>query len=190
MKNQKIHTIPLEALLASCICVAKHDVREYLSYIKVQDGYVGSTDGHRLFRCDIEGLDTELDLFIPPQIIKSLSLGLVGKNRKGDVEITVKKCDDESIVIMKFANRTEKFVNDNFGKFPNLRDEKVVPTDGKITNEMIWVNWDYMVDFKKIAKILGVFPNPLLKSTGKTNPALVKFDGYENAIGVVMPMKE
>lgn len=190
MKKPITHKIPIEVLLASCICVAKNDVRERLNHIKIQDGYVGSTDGHRLFRCDIEGLDTELDLFIPPQVIKSLSLGIAGRNRKGDVEITIKKYDDEMIVKMSFLNRIEKFIHVDFGKFPNLRDEKVIPTDDKITNEMIWVDWDYMADFKKIARILGAFPNPLLKSTGKTNPALVKFISYENAIGIVMPMKE
>lgn len=76
------HKIPLEVLLASCICVAKYDVREYLTHVKVQNGYVGSTDGHRLFKCDIDGLDTELDLFIPPAVIKSLSLGLGGQKQK------------------------------------------------------------------------------------------------------------
>lgn len=114
-----------------------------------------------------------------------------GKNRKGDVEITVKKFDDESIVKMKFANRVEKFVNPELGKFPTLHNEKVIPRDDKIVDEMIYVNWDYMADFKKIAKILGAFYNPVLKSTGKDNSALVKFVECDlKAVSVIAPMRE
>lgn len=62
--SKKMHKIPLQVLLASCLCVARKDFRQYLEFVKIQDGYVSSTDGHRLFVCDVDGLDKTLDLFI------------------------------------------------------------------------------------------------------------------------------
>ena len=58
--NPSYHKIPLKVLFASCICVPKMDGRHYLTYIKVQKGYVTSTDGYQLFICHVDELDKEL----------------------------------------------------------------------------------------------------------------------------------
>ena len=80
-----MYKIPLQVLLASCVCVAKKDLRDHFNYVKIQDGYVTATDGHRLLLCDIDGLDKSFDLFIHPDHIKELSKGMINSARFGDV---------------------------------------------------------------------------------------------------------
>lgn len=189
MSETTTHKIPLQVLLASAIFVPSNDVRTYITYVKVEKGYVASTNGHCLFKCDIDDLDKELDLFIHPHQIKLLCIGVKAKDKKGDVVIEITKYDDRSVVVMRFDKNAVTFDNIDVGKFPN--PNRVIPSDDEVTNEMITLNWDYMAKMQKIGKILGNAIPPSIRSTGKNKPALIDFGEIKfKAVGVVMPIKE
>lgn len=185
----KTYKIPLQALLASAIFVPSNDVRPYLTYVKVEKGYVASTNGHCLFKCDIDGLDKELDLFIHPHQIKLLCVGVKAKDKKGDVTIEVTENDEKSVVVMRFDKNAITVDSVNVSRFPN--PNRIIPSDDKVTNEMVTLNWDYMAKMQKAGKILGNLTPPSIKSTGKNKPALIDFGKIKfKAVGVVMPVRE
>lgn len=185
----KTHKIPLQALLASVIFVPSSDVRPYLTYVKVEKGYVVSTNGHCLFKCDIDDLDKELDLFIHPHHIKLLCFGVKAKDKKGDVTIEVAENNEKSVVVMRFDKNAITFDDIKVGKFPD--PSRVIPSDDEVTNEMITLNWEYMAKMQKAGTILGSLIPPSIKSRGKNKPALIDFGEIKfNAVGVVMPFRE
>lgn len=189
MKNPT-HKIPLKALLACLLSVAKNDVRHYLCYIRVQDGCVASTDGHRAIMCEIDGLDKDFGIFINPNYIKDLHIGLKKAELNGDVEISTKSVDDETIVIMQYHNRTVKFVSENHGKFPDIR--KVIPQDFNTVECMPLFNIYYLMDMQKVANIISnkKFLNVDIFPTGKNEPMVIKFPASDlNITGVIMPMR-
>ena len=189
MSETNTHKIPLQVLLASAIFVPSNDVRHYLTYIKVEKGYVVSTDGYCLFKCDIDGLDKELDLFIHPHQIKLLSTGIKKKDKKGDVVIEVTNNNDKSVVVMRFGKNAITFDNLKVGNFPN--PNRVIPSHDKVTNEMILLNWEYMAKMQKAGTILGSSIPPSIKSMGKNKPALIDFGEIKfNAVGAVMSVRE
>lgn len=190
MKNPIIHKIPLKALMACTLSVAKNDVRHFLYYIKVQDGYVASTDGHRAIMCEIDGLDKDFNIFINPSHIKDLHIGLKKAELNGDVEISIKSVDDETIVIMQYHNRTVKFVGENHGKFPDVR--KVIPQDLNTVECMPLFNIRYLMDMQKVADIISwrKILNVEICPTGKNKPIIIKFPTSDlNITGVIMPMR-
>ncbi|OOR90797.1 hypothetical protein LP109_05550 [Moraxella bovis] len=189
MSKTTIHKIPLQVLLASVIFVPSSDVRPYLTYVKVEKGYVVSTNGYCLFKCDIDDLDKELDLFIHPHQIKLLCTGIKAKDKKGDVIIEVTENDEKSVVVMRFDKNAITFENIKVGNFPN--PNRVIPSDDNVTNEMVTLNWDYMAKMQKAGKILGNLTPPSIKSTGKNKPVLIDFGKIKfKAVGLVMPIKE
>lgn len=182
-----MHKIPLQVLLASCLCVAKKDSRQCLEFVKIQDGYVSSTDGHRLFLCDVDGLDKTLDVFIHPKHIKELCAGIKPKDRQGDVIIDVKNSGDDVIVVLTFGRHTLKFIGQDVGNYPNPK--RIIPKDGFV-DKMTYFNWQYLIDMQKIAELLGAYKNPIIKPTAKNGAALIEFINCDfNAVGVVMPIR-
>ncbi|MBE9597147.1 hypothetical protein [Moraxella sp. K2450] len=179
--------IPLKVLMACMLSTAKQDVREYLTYVKVQNGYVASTDGHRMLVCDIDGLDKELDIFIPPMHIKDLYIGLGKKDRNDDVEISIKEYDDDKIVTMQYRNRFVRFINPTFSKFPDVK--KKIPSDDELVDCMPRFNAQFVLDMQKVADLIGKSYMKILP-TGKEIPMLIKFPTSDlKIVGIIMPMR-
>lgn len=187
MNETITHKIPLKVLMACMLSTPKQDVREYLTYVKVENGYVASTDGHRMLVCDIDGLDKELDIFISPTHIKDLYAGIRKKDRDDDVEISIKQCDDDKIVTMQYRNRFVRFVNPITGKFPNAK--RVVPSDDEFVDCMPAFNAQYILDMQKVADLVSRGDMDILP-TGKETPMLIKFPASDlKIVGVVMPKR-
>lgn len=182
------HKIPLKALIASTFSVAKQDVRKHLCYIKIQNGYVASTDGHRAIIFDIDGLDKGLDIFTPPNLIKDLHAGLGKKEKDGDVELSVTTYQDgEQIITMNYKKRYVKFINDDVGIFPDAK--KIIPSDDKIVDCMPSFNVNYIVDMQKVANLISRGDMQILP-TGKNSPMIFKFPASDlKVVGAVMPKR-
>lgn len=176
-----MYHIPLNLLLASCICASKSDFRRHLEYIKIQNGCIMSTDGHRAFRCEVDGLDKSLDLFIHPKYIKLLAQGVSRKHQCSDVIIHIK----DNVVFLEFDNRKVLFELDDVGKFPDL--DRVLPTSGFV-DVMAHFHWRYLLDMQKMSKLLKG-GEIIVKPTGKNSPALIDFQSRFNAVGIVMPIR-
>jgi len=197
-----MYKIPLQVLLASCVCVAKKDLRDHFNYVKVQDGYVTATDGHRLLLCDIDGLDKSFDLFIHPDHIKELSKGIINSARFGDVTITIDQTPKGDFAVMTFAQHTVRFPIAYPGKYPDTK--RLVQRHTTFVDVMAQFDWQYLAGMQKVAKLLGYVQQVKVKPTGLTTPAVIEFaelkpsTRYEvtnpkytynfKAIGVVMPL--
>lgn len=198
-----MYKIPLQVLLASCVCVAKKDIREYFNYVRVQDGYVASTDGHRLLLCDIDGLDKTFSLFIHPKDIKELCKGVINSARYGDVSISIERSNSGTNAVMTFGQNTISFPPVNVGNYPNVK--RIIPASDGVVDTMFQFNWQYLADMQKVAKLLGYSNFVRVKPTGINKPALIEFSkrkfsgvgtlpkSYEynfSAVGVVSPLLE
>lgn len=197
-----MYKIPLQVLLASCVCVAKKDLRDHFNYVKIQDGYVTATNGHRLLLCDIDGLDKSFDLFIHPDHIKELSKGIINSARFGDVTITIDQTPKGDFAVMTFAGHTVRFPIAYPGKYPNTK--RFVLTNNNFVDVMAQFDWQYLADMQKVAKLLGYAQQVKVKPTGLTSPAVIEFTEvkpstrYEvtnpkyiynfKAVGIVMPL--
>lgn len=180
-KTQSV-VIPAEVLQACKMCVAVGaEIREGLKYVKVQNGYVVATDGHRMIKVDLN-IDKDINILIPPKMIKAL------RKKSGDVVITKTNENGKDMVTMKTKHTTVIFENKNI-KYPDVL--QAIPSEDNITDEMIWLNWGYMNDFKKIAKLLGcVYDSPMVNPTGKDKLAFVQFLGAKyDVMGYIMPMR-
>lgn len=184
------HKIPLCILLASCVIVPKRDIREHLTFVKVQNGYVNSTDGYRAFMCKVDGLDENFDLFILPEHIQSLAKTLSAKdkrNTKLEVSIEVKQDGDEQIIIMQCKNAQIKYLyQPPKDKYPDI--SRAIPTDE--VDCMLDFNWSLLVDMSKIAKLLGSDYQARVIPSGKNKPARIDFNCKFEATGIVMPIRE
>lgn len=191
-KTQQV-VIPAEVLQACKMCVAVKQslavslifgkkVRECLKYVKVQNGYVVGTDGHRMIKVDLN-IDKNIDILIPPKMIKAL------RKKSGDVVITKTNENGKDMVTMKTKHTTIIFESPKGIKYPDV--STAIPSEDNITDEMIWLNWGYMNDFKKIAKLLGcTYDCPMVKPTGKNKVAFVQFYGAKyDVMGYIMPMR-
>ncbi|MDO4441356.1 MAG: hypothetical protein Q4B81_04160 [Moraxella sp.] len=188
MNTSTTHKIPLKALIASTFSVVKKGFPKYLRYVRIQNGYVASTDNHRAILFDIDGLDKELDISIQTNIIKELHAGLGKKEKDGDVEISVTtNQDSEQIITMSYKNHYVEFINEEIGKFPNIK--RVIPSDDKIVDCMPSFNVSYVMDMQKVANLISRGDMQILP-TGKNSPMIFKFPASDlNVVGVVMPKR-
>lgn len=161
----------------------KDDTRAYINgvFVENHDGfaiYVG-TDGHRLCARRIEHEDIKPigNFTIPHDVLQQWKF----KPKDDDLRATLTQQPDGSCIISDgSAARMFKPVE---GTYPEWRRVASVRASG----EMGQYNWDYMIDFVKMGKALGL-GHPRLMPNG-IGPALVTFGKDEYAYGVLMPMR-
>jgi len=188
--------IPAAPLKAALLCTAHKDIRFYLEGVAIDKGHIVSTDGHRLFYCEVTNLDDDL----PSIIIPKDSIDFLFKNTRSldltkyNVLVThdTKQC---TLQIMGTPNsQTFQLIN---AKYPDWK--RVIPKNEApvFIDKQICFNWDYMADYQKIAKIIGVKKElSLVKlTTVQEQPPMAFVDfsniGGENykARGVLMGIK-
>lgn len=185
--------IPLAVLKAAIISAAKSDIRFYLQGVAIDKGNVVSTDGHRLFYVELDELDSNMQqVIIPREAIEYLSKKATGIK------------DFKKMVIVNLQGSNGKLtvqgtdIVENFQaidrKFPEW--QRIIPkADGsEYKGEYPTFNWQYLVDFQKIAKALGdKCKIPQVKVTptiGPSNAAHIDFVDIEfKARGVLMPLR-
>jgi len=186
-------SIPLALLKASVICAAKNDVRFYLVGVAVDKGHVTSTDGHRMFFAEVEGLDPEMpQVVIPRESIEYLSKKAVGiKDLKKMVDIEIDGLEGEMVIAG--TDLRERFRAYDC-KYPDWK--RVIPrADGsEYEGDYPTFNWQYLVDYQKIAKLLGdkskVAQVKVTPTIGPNCSAHIDFSGaVHKARGVLMPIR-
>lgn len=187
-------SIPLATLKAAVICSAKKDVRHYLQGVAIDHGHVVSTDGHRMFYAEVEGLDAKLQqVIIPRDAIEFLAKKATGiKDLKKLVKVTLDGLDGTLEVSGTDINeRFRAFDN----KFPAW--QRVIPKakGDEYKGEYPTFDWKYLVDFQKIAKTLGdksLVPQVKVTPTvGPSSAAHIDFLSTEikNVRAVLMPLR-
>ena len=184
-------SIPLALLKSAVICAAKNDVRFYLCGVAIDKGHVASTDGHRLFYAPLENLDVKMpQAIIPRDAIEFLSKKATGiKDLKKMVDIHIEGLEGEMVISGTDLRERFRAID---GKFPEWK--RVIPrADGsEYEGEYPTFNWQYLVDFQKIAKGLGdktaivkVTPTVGPSSSAHIDMPEAKF----KARGVIMPLR-
>ncbi|MEX5367425.1 DNA polymerase III subunit beta [Acinetobacter haemolyticus] len=185
--------IPLVVLKAALICAAKNDVRFYLNGVAIDRGNVVSTDGHRLFYTEIDNINPEMQqVIIPREAIEYLSKKATGiKDLKKLVIVTLNGAEGK--LAIQGTDIIERFRAID-GKFPEWK--RIIPkADGsEYEGDYPTFNWQYLVDFQKIAKTLGdKCKVPQVKVTptiGPSSSAHIDFLDVEfKARGVLMPLR-
>lgn len=185
--------IPLAVLKAAIVCAAKSDIRFYLNGVAIDKGNVVSTDGHRLFYTELSDLDSDMQqVIIPREAIEHLAKKATSiKDLKKMVIVNLQGSDGKLTV--QGTDIVENFQALD-GKFPEW--QRIIPkADGsEYKGEYPTFNWQYLVDFQKIAKALGdKCKVPLVKVTptvGPSNAVHVDFVDTEfKARGVLMPLR-
>lgn len=177
--------IDTDILRAAHICACDDGHRYYISGVYIDpQGYVVSTDGHRLFcaRFDLmAGPDgTRLKdqpigfggFIIPRDILKRVLTG----NKQRVIELTSDVIDGQRYMPID-------------GTFPDWR--RVVPGD-ELSGVTAQFNPDYVADMGKIGKLLTGAGKGTLRATIHHNgdaPAGVTFGDYTDAFGVLMPIR-
>ena len=186
--------IPIRLLKAALICTAKQDVRWYLTGVAIKDGAVSSTDGHRMFTCEIDA-PKEYEIIIPRDALTAFLKQV--KKEHLDLRAQVIQVKDEvyKLQVVNLKKGELLFVEQLFkpidSKFPDVK--KVIPDPIKRQECMPYYEWKYLVDFQKIAEILGGSNGYFgLIVTGKNTSSVIDFSltKFDNAIGVVMPKRD
>lgn len=185
--------IPLAVLKAAIVCAAKSDIRFYLNGVAIDKGHIVSTDGHRLFYMELDELDSDMQqVVIPREAIEYLAKKATGiKDLKKMCIVNLQGSNGKLTV--QGTDIVENFQAID-GKFPEW--QRIIPkADGsEYKGEYPTFNWQYLVDFQKIAKALGdKCKVPLVKVTptvGPSNAVHIDFVDTEfKARGVLMPLR-
>lgn len=168
-----IITIPTDVLRAALICASTEQSRYYLNGVYVDpQGYLVSTDGHRLFcgKIDVSDVPAFTGWIIPSDVIKRALAG----NKYPALTITPNQCGDISCAPVD-------------GTFPDWR--RVIPT-GDLSGVTAQFNPVYVADMGKIGKLLGGKASLTvhIHHNGES-PAGVTFPAYANAFAVLMPIR-
>ena len=186
--------IPIRLLKAALICTAKQEARWYLTGVAIKDGAVSSTDGHRVFTCEID-VPKEYEIIIPRDALTAFLKQV--KKEHLDLHAQVIQVKDEvyKLQVVNLKKGELLFVEQLFkpidGKFPDVK--KVIPDPIKRQECMPYYEWKYLVDFQKIAEILGGSNGHFgLIVTGKNTSSVIDFSltKFDNAIGVIMPKRD
>ncbi|WP_347460965.1 hypothetical protein ABEF79_05895 [Acinetobacter sp. ANC 7454] len=191
MENIELE-IPMQLLAAAAICAAVNDVRFYLCGIAIDKGHIVSTDGHRGFACEIEGVSADLpQIIIPTESVNFFLKKLPAKNRKANCRLIFNPRTREGELRFDALIVKESFVGHD-AKYPDR--QRIFPRAVEPEYKGIYpqFNWAYMYDFQKVQKALGGKGLlTLLHPTGANSAALVTFDNtnFDHAKGVIMPLR-
>lgn len=171
------------------ITAAQQDIRDYLisvHFIATKKAtYAVSTDGHRMgivnFTVDNEFLDCEhLELTVPLNAIKAIK----HQAKRADDLIVIEKTGEHWLVNDIILNVASGF-RPIEARFPDV--QRVIPKE--TSGEVAQFNAEYIGDFAKISKVLGLkYPHPVISHNGNA-AALVEFEGEPSWFGVVMPAR-
>lgn len=196
MENIEIE-IPMQLLDAATYCAAVRDVRFYLCGIAINKGHIVSTDGHRAFACQIEGLNEEIEFIIPTDAIKHFLKKLPSKLRKANCKVIFDpRAQKGEIIFEKRDGQHIEYARELFvaidGKFPDWKRIFPRTVDSEYKGIYPQFNWAYMHDFQKVQKALGGKGMlALLHPKSANEAALVTFDNtdFDHAKGVIMPLR-
>ena len=155
MENIEIE-VPVQLLDAATICAAKKDVRFYLNGVAFSHQHIVSTDGHRAITCPIDNLDEHIEFIIPTEAIKSFVKKIPAKNRNTNCLISFDQKTNQGKISNNALQAHEIFIGID-GKYPDWRRifPRSLPPSHEYKGSIPQFNWQYLVDFQKVHKILG-----------------------------------
>ena len=182
------YTIPRELLAAVALAASTEDTRYYLQGVFVEIGLksvtLTATNGHILLTARHAPNNANNDP-ASPIIIPSATIALALKDKATTIDLFI---DGNAF---KLGNISFTPID---GTFPDYRRviPKAVPETRSI--EGVWFNSLYLATMAKAAKLIGAPSSPYGGNgyniyPDKGNAALVRFNGAENIVGVVMPLR-
>lgn len=177
--------INLNKLRAVRKMTAKQDVRYHLNGVCVGRGVLVATNGHYLIKAADSGADYDGELIVPNDVLDAVFRKLKDRKYKalGEVELNG---DGAKWQFRVGGELLEQFTPID-GKFPDW--QRVIP-DGKAPEEMAQFNWSYLTLFDKAHEELGAKVGGCVLRPFGDSAALVEFPGFEDVIGVCMPMRK
>lgn len=189
--------IPITLLEACLVIAPSQEIRDYLCSVTIADGAIVATDGHRMFACELDGIDKDLQVIIPKVNVVSFIKKLDKNDKKRHARLTVEKEDSAWLTLAQVDDDgevklfdTKEWFKPIDAKYPAWR--KVLPTQPP-KDCFPYFNWKYLLDMEKISKILGAKSGHFnVMVTGLNAAAEITFpltDYAENAVGVIMPKR-
>lgn len=186
-------TVNSNQLAAALICAAVKDRRYYLNGILIESSQDGSqavivaTDGHRMLVQDIDGTGAP---FAPVIIPRDLVAAVAAKARPGPVTITfpATRADDGAMRPVALCRGVVSVAGGELdARYPDWR--RVVPSE--TSGQAVQFNVDYLADFGKVAALICPKKSalPHVHYNGES-AALINFPDVDNAIGVLMPLRD
>jgi DNA polymerase III subunit beta len=177
-------SIPRASLLAVAVSAAVKDVRFYLKSVFIEvfpdEVRLTATDGATLASIRVASKNNIAEKFtvmVPTEIVK-----LIKASGPDAIYLSL---DDGRYTLLD-GNQAFGFAPVD-GRFPDYR--RAIPAS--VSGESGFYQPDLIARFDKIRKTLKI-PNAMtfVRQNGPKDAALVQFAGFENFIGVVMPMHE
>lgn len=175
---------PYKYLQACLPHAAKKDVRFYLCGLYLGDGFMASTDGHRLMIIRDSAFNG-CNYIIPRETVTSF-LRKLGKNPRYNI-VTLETLDNGFNTIECMGEYEYfKFID---GKYPDVTRVDI-PKPREIVAANFYFNPEYLLDFQKSAQFLtgNRCSTPEVKQTGQNSVAYIELHA-DNAHGVLMPMR-
>jgi DNA polymerase-3 subunit beta len=168
---------PRTYLAAVAHFMADQDVRYYLKGVYVEalslEVRLVATDGNVLTAMRHLGENAEsFDVIIPADTV-----ALVSKMKLDFLDL---ERDDTGV--WRLAGIAFVPVD---GRFPDYR--RVIPTGW--TGEAAYFSAELFARFAKAGRTLKFKSNPILRQSGETGSGLVHFYGFDNFVGVLMPLR-
>ena len=149
--------IPIRLLKAALICTAKQDVRRYLTGVAIKDGAVSSTDGNRMFTCEID-VPKEYEIIIPRDALTAFLKQVKKEHLYLHAQVIQVKDEVYKLQVVNLKEGELLFVDQLFkpidGKFPDVK--KVIPNPIKRQECMPHYEWKYLVDFWSFCFVLHI----------------------------------
>lgn len=152
--------LDLKILKALLITAGKNDIRQYLNSIAIKNGYMVSTDGHRLLRYKLD-IDPSITTVIPRMAIESTiqsarifkptyfnELVLELENNLNECSITMRKGENDYLFKNSF-----KLIDANLYPDPEKIFSNINTDDSKIKPSTF--DAKYLADIEKILKEIG-----------------------------------
>jgi hypothetical protein len=179
-------SLNLSALRAALLCAAKKDTRTYLQsvYLDGPRGLIVATDGHRMF-VGKAALPSDLQVMIPRDLVER-------------VLKTASKLNPACFAVLLPDNRVRFTLADGAavegdlldpanGKFPDY--VRVIPASA--SGEPAVYNPDYLVAARDaLSHYSGYKRVDLSIAYNGNNPGVVHFTGCDEAMVVVMPIRD
>lgn len=193
MSNIQLIEIPFNVLEAVSLFSAKGRVqqksRPSLCGIHVTPDYIEACDGVRALRFEHE-LSIDVEFLIPIISFLDLRKQLTAKQRReSDVLIRGDLDETGTLIEMTCNQKVARFQLEHIN-FPAIGPLILDPELYTPSSELC-INWRLMNDFQKAVRILFFQDSGVIACNDKdaTKPTIVKFDGYDEAIGIIMNIK-